>query len=205
MTAATLHTAFDADDLTVIDELRAALAASGMTQFAFAEALGTSPSRFSAYLNGKTMPSARLLIRARRIGAALRRAREERVPTAFECAASLRTSLENAERPGRTLRLVSETRDRLRDTLENRPYLASAWAAKASTGDERWDALFTAIVEHEFARAGQAAPNWSKRAPLTESWLPAAGFRTAEETRERTPEWLQERGIFIAAEDLAAA
>lgn len=40
---------------------------SGMSQAAFAERLGTSRSRLSTYLAGKVMPSAAVLVRARRV------------------------------------------------------------------------------------------------------------------------------------------
>jgi transcriptional regulator with XRE-family HTH domain len=45
-----------------------ALAASGLSQAAFASRLGTSASRMSTYLRGEVTPSASLLIRAQRLG-----------------------------------------------------------------------------------------------------------------------------------------
>jgi hypothetical protein len=52
---------------TVANELSALVAASGLTAAQFAERLGTSASRMSTYLSGRVMPSAALLVRARRI------------------------------------------------------------------------------------------------------------------------------------------
>lgn len=50
-----------------------ALQSSGLTQSQFAEAIGTSASRFSTYLRGSVVPSAALLVRMERL--AQRRAR----------------------------------------------------------------------------------------------------------------------------------
>ena len=48
---------------------------SGLTQSEFAEAIGTSASRFSTYLHGSVVPSAALLVRMERL--ALRHAQSE--------------------------------------------------------------------------------------------------------------------------------
>lgn len=49
----------------VAGEIRSALERSGMTAAAFAERIGTSPSRLSTYLSGRVTPSATLLVRIR--------------------------------------------------------------------------------------------------------------------------------------------
>ncbi len=51
----------------VADELRGLLAASELTAGDFAGRLGTSASRMSTYLAGRVIPSAALMVRARRI------------------------------------------------------------------------------------------------------------------------------------------
>ena len=53
----------------VASGLRSALAEAGLTQEAFARLLGTSRPRLSAYLNGRTIPSAALYLRALRTAA----------------------------------------------------------------------------------------------------------------------------------------
>ncbi|MFM9133882.1 MAG: helix-turn-helix domain-containing protein [bacterium] len=50
----------------VAARVRAAIAASGMTAAAFADAIGTSPSRLSTYASGRVVPSAALLVRMER-------------------------------------------------------------------------------------------------------------------------------------------
>lgn len=51
----------------VVNRLRSLLNRSGLSQREFAAQLGTSPSRFSTYLNGKVTPGADLLVRAERV------------------------------------------------------------------------------------------------------------------------------------------
>ena len=53
----------------VVQELAAYLARSGMTRAEFAQQLGTSPSRLSTYLTGKVVPSAVVMVRARKLAA----------------------------------------------------------------------------------------------------------------------------------------
>lgn len=51
--------------------MRGSLTQSGLTQADFARLLGTSATRLSTYLSGKTIPSAALYVRAPRLGNAL--------------------------------------------------------------------------------------------------------------------------------------
>lgn len=195
----------DADQRAVVDALRAAIESSGLTQRDFAKAIGTSPSRLSAYLHGDTAPSATLLMKCQRIGAALANAHSQHIPTSLDAAESLRRALQTERRASGVLRLLLEARDRLRDTLENRPNLADAWDAKATTGDKNWDTLFAAIIEHEFSAAGRPAPTWSHPEALPEEWCPAQGRLSEDEVRALTPEWLRSRKILLAEPALAVA
>lgn len=52
-----------ADRAEVAARVRAAVERSGLTRTAFAELVGTSPSRLSTYLNAKVTPSAAMLVR----------------------------------------------------------------------------------------------------------------------------------------------
>jgi transcriptional regulator with XRE-family HTH domain len=195
----------DADQQAVVDTLRAAIEASGLTQHAFAKAVGTSPSRLSAYLHGDTAPSATLLMKFQRIGNALRAARDESIPTPLDCAISLRHALDTAKRPSGVLRFALEARDRLRDTLENRPHLIDAWDAKPTVGEKNWDTLFAAIVEHEFTEAGRCAPSWAHAEPLAEEWIPAKGRDDEDQIRNATPNWLAAKNILLAQSALTVA
>lgn len=195
----------DADQQAVVDALRAAIAASGLTQRDFAKAIGTSPSRLSAYLHGDTAPSAPLLMKCQRIGSALCAAHDENIPTPVDCAASLRCALETSTRPSGVLRIALEARDRLRDTLQNRPHLIEAWDARATVGEKHWDTLFAAIVEHEFDAAGRPAPAWTQSEPLDKEWIPARGRQSEDEVRQATPPWLSAKKILLADSALAVA
>lgn len=84
---------FDKDTIEVMRYLRSAVGASGLSQARFARALGTSASRLSTYLTGDTSPSARLLVRARRLGHALEVARDRHVMSAPVTAIQMRRSL----------------------------------------------------------------------------------------------------------------
>lgn len=50
----------------VAARVRSAIDASGLTAAAFADAIGTSPSRLSTYASGRVVPSAALLLRMER-------------------------------------------------------------------------------------------------------------------------------------------
>lgn len=198
--------ALDRDTQAVVDALRTAVKESGLPQYAFAKATGTSPSRLSAYLTGTTAPSAAYLMKAQRIGRALAQAREENIPTSIDAAASVSNALKTARRPSGVLRYVLEARDRLRDILEHRPHLADAWDAKApSLGQSEWDTLFAAVVEHEFTVAGRPTPRWARAEPLEHEWIPARGRRSEDQVRDCTPGWLREKGILLAEADLGTA
>ncbi|GAA2173200.1 hypothetical protein GCM10009784_06610 [Arthrobacter parietis] len=64
------HSVRDAEDAErqeVTQDLAAYLTRSGLTRAEFAQQLGTSPSRLSTYLTGKVVPSAVMMVRARRL------------------------------------------------------------------------------------------------------------------------------------------
>lgn len=60
-----------AERAEVAERVRAAIAASGLTAAAFADAIGTSPSRLSTYAGGRVVPSAALLVRMERLAASV--------------------------------------------------------------------------------------------------------------------------------------
>lgn len=62
--------------LAVREVFEQALTDSGLTQEAFARAMGTSGSRYSTYRRGIVMPRATTMVRAQRIAAAIKAGRE---------------------------------------------------------------------------------------------------------------------------------
>src|SRR6476620_6808556 len=101
----------DQDTQAVIERLNDALSKSGLSLRKFAHALGASPSRFVAYRNGKTAPSAAFLLRAERIADALAQAREERIPSSIEAVDTLRRAMKKGDEDW-TYSLALEIRDR---------------------------------------------------------------------------------------------
>lgn len=57
--------AINSERQDVAREIQDLLDQSGLTRAAFAERIGTSPSRLSTYLSGKVVPSAALMVRMR--------------------------------------------------------------------------------------------------------------------------------------------
>lgn len=73
----------DQDTRAMMALVRDALSASGLLQIDFAAAAGTSASRLSNHLTGRTRHSGALLLHFQRIGGGLRAARSEHVPTSL--------------------------------------------------------------------------------------------------------------------------
>ena len=195
----------DEDTRAVIDALDAAQTASGLSKGGFAHALGTSASRYSTYRTGKVAPTAAFLMRAQRIADSLALASSHGIPSSIGAAHSIQEALATR---GSTwaFTLILEARDRVIDIITHRPAMLPAWEASASIGDERWDALFESIIANAFESKGLNAPKWTHAEPLDQGWSPVDSLRyDAIQTRERTPEWLAARNIFIADRDLVTA
>lgn len=194
----------DVDTTAVVDDLSRALAASGLTQAAFARSLGTSASRFSTYRSGKVAPTAAFVHRALRIGTALGEARR----LGWMSAPSTADAVREAPTDPWRWRLLLQGRDHLRAVLSDEAlcHLRSAWeASPGSTGEAGMDALLAALARHEFEQAGRAAPAWSLRARVSPPWQPEHPFLDAERVRERTPAFLADAGIYVPARDLVTA
>lgn len=195
----------DADTREVVEALDAALADSGLSQEAFAAALGTSASRLSTYRSGKVVPSATLFLRARRLGRALREARAKGLMTAPQTAVEIGRALREGDETW-AFKMALQARDHLRLILETQPTLASAWEARPrSTGSAEWDTLLAALTAHEFEAHAFAAPEWAKGPGLEEPWVLDSPRLDERQIRERTPAWLAERGIYANERDLVTA
>ena len=194
----------DQDTQAVIERLTDALATSGLSLRRFAHALGTSPSRFSAYRSGQTAPSAAFLLRAERIAAALSEARRDKIPSSIDAIDALRRAAKRGDEDW-TYALALELRDRLHDILARHRELAAAWEAQPPAVEPRWKALSAAFVGHEFNNAGLTAPKWTDVERLDAEWVLDTPRLTEAEIKQQTPDWLAERNIFIAAKDLITA
>lgn len=69
-----------AERQAVAGELRALIASTGTTQAEFARRIGTSAPRLSSYVNAAVVPSATLMVRARKVAAGLMSARDSGRP-----------------------------------------------------------------------------------------------------------------------------
>ncbi len=194
----------DQDAQAVIDRLNDALRKSGLSLRQFAHALGTSPSRFSAYRSGQTAPSASFMLRAERIADALCRARRDGIPTSIDAFDSLRRAVKRGDEDW-TYALTLELRDRLRDILRRHRDLAGAWEAQPPAIESRWRALAAAFVSHEFDEAGLRPPRWTDSARLNTEWVLDTPRLTGAEIKAQTPAWLADRNIYIAEKDLVTA
>jgi transcriptional regulator with XRE-family HTH domain len=197
----TIDTMSDPDAQAVRDRLDRALRTSGLSLRQFTDALGTSPSRFSAYRSGRTAPSAAFLLHAERIARGLGRARRAGVPSSIEAIGALRGPVSRGDEDW-AYALTLEIRDRVRDLLRRRRDLASAWDAQPPALDARWDALVAAFVSHEFNEAGLVAPRWTAQERANPEWVLDSPRLTDAEVKHQTPPWLAERNIYIAQKDL---
>lgn len=192
----------DKDGQAVSELLNRALVESGLSQAAFATALGTSASRFSTYRSGGTKPTAQFFLRARRIAHALQAAREYRIMSAPAAATAVREATDEDW----AWRMLLQGRDHLRLLLRRRDGSEAAWeAAPGTTGHAGFDALLAVLTAHEFEVAGEDPPEWSKVEALPEPWIPEHPFLEHDEIIEQTPDYLASANIFVPARDLVTA
>jgi transcriptional regulator with XRE-family HTH domain len=190
----------------IADDLRSALADAHLSQEAFARLIGTSRTRLSAYLNGRTMPSAALYQRALRTAAGLKSARRHGWMTPDRTAAEVNEALQVSDEDW-AFKLIVQARDHLAEMLENEDPASDAWLLRSRPiSDARYEALLAALIEHEFDKRNcRQTPEWSKRARLENTWIQPNARWGADWTRAHTPQWLAERGIFISDRDLMTA
>ncbi len=196
----------DLDTRAVVQSLRVALERSGLTQAAFARALGTSGSRFSTYLAGTTCPSAQLFLRAGRLAGALQAAEARGLMSAPATANALREQL-RAEDAEWAWWMLLQGRDHLRVVLATKDdELIASWeAAPTATGSAGFDALLAGLTRQEYAAAGRPAPDWARAEPLEQPWVPEHPFLTPERVVAQTPQWLRDLNIFVPERDLVTA
>ena len=186
--------------------LRSALSATGLTQEAFARLLGTSRPRLSAYLNGRTMPSAALYLRALRTANALQSARLHGWMTPDATSTEVNEALAAGDEAW-AFKMIIQARDHLATMLDAGNPAADAWLLRSLTiTDPRYDALLAAVVAHEFEQHDPSrTPEWTKTPPLRTDWIQPNLRRGVDWTRTHTPTWLARRGIYISTHDLQTA
>ncbi len=190
----------------VAADLRSALLDAQLPQEAFARLLGTSRPRLSAYLNGRTMPSAAFYLRALRTAAGLKSARQRGWMTPDRTASDANESLRAGDEAW-AFKLIVQARDHVAAMLDADDPAADAWLVRGQQiTDARYEALLAALVEHEFAeRNWPRTPEWTRTEPLRPKWIQPNLCRGENWTRAHTPSWLAKRGIFISDHDLMTA
>jgi transcriptional regulator with XRE-family HTH domain len=192
----------DKDSQAVSERLNHALAESGLSQAAFATALGTSASRLSTYRSGRTKPTAQFFLRAGRIAHALHAAREYRIMTAPSTA----TAIREASDEDWAWRMLLQGRDHLCLLLRRHDGSEAAWeAAPGTTGRAGFDTLLAVLTANEFKAAGEDPPEWTNVEPLPDPWIPDHPFLDRDEIIEQTPAYLAQANIFVPARDLVTA
>lgn len=192
----------DADLSSLTEGLAQALADSGLSQAAFAAALGTSSSRFSTYRSGRTIPSAVFYLRALRIGSGLKAAADNGWTTPPTTALAIAGALAEPDEIW-AFKLALQARDHLRECLTTQPRTANAWEAiPPSTGRPEWDAFLATLIDHEFHEAGLPTPTWTQGPTLTADWILDSPMFDEAGVRAHTPPWLAQRHIYVSARDL---
>jgi transcriptional regulator with XRE-family HTH domain len=184
-------------------DLRSALTDTGLTQEAFARLLGTSRPRLSAYLSGRTIPSAALYQRALRTAAGLKSSRLHGWMTPDRTIDEINESLAGGDEEW-AFKLTLQARDQLAYMLQNDDPASDAWLLRSrEISDPRFETLLAALVEHEFEKRGSPRiPEWTRTLTLRKPWLHPNLRRGAAWTRQNTPQWLADRGIYISEHDL---
>jgi transcriptional regulator with XRE-family HTH domain len=198
----------DENTREVMEGLKQALADSGLNQADFAAALGTSASRFSTYRSGQVMPTAGFYLRALRLAADLRAAREHGWMTPQAATREIRQAVREGDDIW-ALKMALQARDHLHELLRIEDPAADAWrGAPRSTGDARWDAFLAALAEHEFEEAGRGRLGWTEARRLAgraAEWVMPSLRLDEDGVRAATPAWLSRWGVFAAERDLVTA
>lgn len=190
----------------IADDMRSALADAGLTQEAFARLLGTSRTRLSAYLSGKTIPSAALYQRALRTARGLMASRNHGWMTPDRTIDEINAALAEGDEEW-AFKLALQARDQLAYQLGHQDPGTDAWLLRSrEIRDPRFETLLAALVGHEYETYDQRrVPEWTQGTALENPWLQPNARRGAEWTRKNTPPWLARRGIFISEHDLMTA
>lgn len=181
------------DAREVMRRIRAAVAVSGLTQAAFAKAVGTSSSRLSTYIRGRICPSAHFLVRAERLGAAVGAAGDRGLLSAPAAALTIRAHRHADGAETEALRVIERARRDLSTIIdEGDRVLLAAWeAAPVDTGSPRWDVLLAAVAAHQLEGASLPTPAWTRKEPLAEPWVvtPTGGCRFESPTADWLRAW----------------
>lgn len=155
----------------VVEDLRSARLAAGLSQGAVAEAIGTTQSAIARLESGGASPRlSTLTVYSNAVGCTVAVVHENAVATATSTLAE-RLLADDADG---CLRALIQLHDDLLRT--GRAIQPQWWTEPVSCGDRRWDAAIAATVEWAATKLGAAVPGWTA-APsrrLDGLWFPLA-------------------------------
>lgn len=186
-------------------ELRELRRGAGLTLRQVAASAGTAETNVAAYERGAKTPSAATLQRLLRVIAVGPDSpiHAQRLLTVPAAAAALRSGLRAAASTAELLRIVREMRTHaaLVTTAAERD---AFFAAPATTGDQRWDAMLAGVVEDLALASGMQPPEWSRGHALPTFWFVGSSPSLRAYAFAHSPMSLQVRGVLVDPADLKA-
>ena len=190
------------DTVWVVKLVAQARAHSGLTRSAFAERVGTSRTRLSAYEHGHTDPELGTLERiaaAADLEVGLLPRGAARVRKQFD---QIRRAADSGDRAW-ALRLIAELTAWVRSGEVHASVLATD---PGLLGDRRWDALIGGVAEMLCHELDQPVPGWAS-APARFAdrvWFFSSLRSLWPHILITTPAAIASRGVFLSAESLAS-
>jgi transcriptional regulator with XRE-family HTH domain len=186
-------------------ELRRSRLEAGLTLAQVARAAGTAAPNISAYEQGTKRPRQLTLDRLQAAIAAGGHSvvHQRSLLTAAAAAAQIRRGLGRGWPTADLLRLVREmvtTAGAVVRPLDR----ALFFAEPSTTGDQRWDAMLAAAVEHTFLTWGEPAPAWTAGHALPTFWFVGSTPGLHAFAFAHAPMSMQVRGIMVDPADLVA-
>jgi transcriptional regulator with XRE-family HTH domain len=196
----------DYERAEIAEGMRSALVDAELTQGAFARLIGTSRPRLSAYISGRTVPSAALYQRALRTARGLKSSRAHGWMTPDRTIDEINAALGEGDEQW-AFKLALQARDQLAYQLRAEDPAGDTWLLRSrKIADPRFETLLAALVGHEFEQHDRhRVPEWVQVPRLKTPWLHPNIRRGAAWTKQHTPEWLAARGIYISDHDLKTA
>ncbi|WP_299056450.1 hypothetical protein [uncultured Nocardioides sp.] len=193
------------NDVTeVAQRLDAAARQVGLSGTDFGAVLGVSAARFRGFLDGGLETPAHLLLRAERVSAGLRRAKDSGRVTALDVCDFVGPSIRHRA-VGAAVNFCAVGLTDLLQCQEQDPTALPAWEAIPSpTGFLEWDVLIATMVGQVFRFQHRDPPEWAVRRARrlkTPRVILTDGY-TPDDVKRLTPRWLSAYGVFVSSDSL---
>ena len=188
--------------MTVVEGLRRARLASGLTLRAVAQRSGIAEANLSTIEHARRDPTATTIDRlTAALGIRLVPVATGGRPTAADIADIIGTSLRASDET-RAYRAAVQLADDL-DSAD--PHLKLLLTTEpARTGDPGWDAFLAAVTEWRLQQAGLPAPDWVRQTgtPVAAPWSPPGAILEARPDHVAEP--FLRRGVLVEAAELTS-